>query len=287
MPLTPNGKVDKPALPFPDTAVAASSSKGGDAKSSQKLSPTELTIHDIWLRLLPSPPPHLPLDESFFDLGGHSILATRLIFEIRKALVVNAPLGLVFDHPTIGALAHHVDLLRQSDYALPTSAPQTKANGDAQPAEEGAYAKDAEELSKQLKPAYASPSVQPGGPRTVFLTGATGFLGAYIVRDLLTRPKEVGKLVCLVRAGDKKKAIDRLRESGEARNAWDEAWVEKGALDAVVGDLESPKFGLSEADWTSLTAEADSILHNGAFVSSLLQLSGVFCFLICADAARG
>jgi hypothetical protein len=98
MPLNPNGKIDKPALPFPDTALQAPVSASA---KSQKLTPTQKTIHDVWMSLLPAPPGAIELDENFFDLGGHSILATRATFELRKAFVVDVPLGLVFDQPTI------------------------------------------------------------------------------------------------------------------------------------------------------------------------------------------
>ncbi|KAG9003094.1 large subunit of alpha-aminoadipate reductase, partial [Tulasnella sp. 427] len=114
MPLNPNGKIDKPALPFPDTAEAASAETphSSGTAAARKLSPTESTLHDLWKKLLPAPPSTIPLDENFFDLGGHSILATRLVFEIRKTFIVDAPLGLIFDHPTIGGLAAQIDGLR-------------------------------------------------------------------------------------------------------------------------------------------------------------------------------
>src|ERR1700728_382693 len=99
MPLNPNGKIDKPALPFPDTAQAAAA-----VPSSRQANATEEAMQAIWASILPNPVLPIPLDESFFDLGGHSILATRLVFQIRKTFVVNAPLGLVLNHPTMAGL---------------------------------------------------------------------------------------------------------------------------------------------------------------------------------------
>ncbi len=87
MPLNPNGKIDKPALPFPDTAQSATA-----APATGKATSTEEKMRELWSKILPNAPHPLPLQESFFDLGGHSILATRLIFEIRKTFVVDAPL---------------------------------------------------------------------------------------------------------------------------------------------------------------------------------------------------
>ena len=105
MPLNPNGKIDKPALPFPDTAQLASTAP---AQSTTHTNPTEEMMCKIWASILPNPPSPIPFDESFFDLGGHSILATRLIFEMRKTFVIDAPLGLVFDQPTINGLVTFV-----------------------------------------------------------------------------------------------------------------------------------------------------------------------------------
>lgn len=88
LPLTPNGKVDKNALPFPDTAVGAASSLSKE--SQQTLSPLETQLRDIWSKTLfpprdggnSAPTRLMELDENFFDCGGHSILATRLIFQV-------------------------------------------------------------------------------------------------------------------------------------------------------------------------------------------------------------
>ena len=105
MPLNPNGKIDKPALPFPDTAQAA-------AAPVRKGNSTEETLQSIFANILPNAPQPVPVDENFFDLGGHSILATRLVFEIRKAFAVDAPLGLIFEQPTIEGLVGAIEALR-------------------------------------------------------------------------------------------------------------------------------------------------------------------------------
>lgn len=264
MPLNPNGKIDKPALPFPDTVAAAASSTA--ATNSQNLSPTESAIHQIWARLLPAPPAEIPLDESFFDLGGHSILATRLIFEIRQSLAVGAPLGLVFDHPTIRALAKELDHLRNGDLGL---AGDAKDRTSIIPLDTE-YADDEAVLIKELRTSYEKPAAT-SLPRAVFLTGATGFLGAFILRDLLNRKDTVSKVICHVRASTPGAAMERLRESGEGRGAWEERWVTEGLVEVVTGDLDSPKLGMSEENWTRIASETESIVHNGALVSLFLS----------------
>ncbi|KAI0827132.1 L-aminoadipate-semialdehyde dehydrogenase large subunit [Trametes gibbosa] len=275
MPLNPNGKIDKPALPFPDTVQAAASATE-PVRTGPAASPTEEAIRTIWARILPNAPVPLPLDESFFDLGGHSILATRLIFEIRKAFLVDAPLGLVFDKPTVAAQADAVDRIRNADLGLASSdasesSPNTRVfdTSAASAPHKVDYGKDYETLLGRLAESYPSaPSDYNQRQRTltVFLTGATGFLGAFILRDLLQRVERVRKVVCLVRAADDAKAAERLREATEGRGVWDKAWVRDGRLEVVRGDLDRERFGLEAATWMRVAGEADAIIHNGALV---------------------
>ncbi|KAJ7096683.1 alpha-aminoadipate reductase Lys1p [Mycena belliarum] len=272
MPLNPNGKVDKPALPFPDTAHAATS-----APSTRQAHTTEDTIRQIWASMLPSAPQPIPADESFFDLGGHSILATRLIFELRKVFVVDAPLGLVFDRPTIAGLADAVDALRNADLGFsykPAVAP-TSTNllsvpgvphpqGAATPLE---YGDDYEQLVPHLQDSYPELPIDFGVKQlTVFLTGATGFLGAFVLKDLLARDARVKKVICLVRATDTEKGLERLKTGSTDRGVWDEEWVKDGRLEIVTGDLGVEFFGLGSDGWSRVAGEADVVLHNGALV---------------------
>ena len=270
MPLNPNGKIDKPSLPFPDTVQAASveSRRAG----AQIVNPTEATIRAIWSKILPNAPEPIPLDESFFDLGGHSILATRLIFEIRKTFILEAPLGLVFEHPTVADQAVQVDVLKNADLGLdykmpqPTSAPLIGTESSKRVVE---YGTDYETLKQQLRESY-SPLPDDFGVRglRVFLTGATGFLGAFVLKDLL-RTDRVSKVFCLVRDASQEKATERLRHSSTGRGIWDEQWVKSARLEVLCGDLDRTQFGLPAEVWHKVAGEVDVILHNGAFVCSI------------------
>ena len=265
MPLNPNGKIDKPALPFPDTALIVPRSS---ARDDRQLTPIQKTIHDIWKNLLPSSPSSIELNENFFDLGGHSILATRLIFEIRKALVVEAPLGLVFEKPSIEGLANEVESIKASDLGIHSGVTGQKKEEKTNANEEIPYGKDIDTLVNQLSEKYSPlPSDYKNKKLTIVLTGATGFLGAFILRDLLSlRSDRVEKVICIVRAKSSQDGLERLRQGGSVRDCWDENWVKDQRLEAIVGDLESKHFGLSDEDWNRISNESDSIIHNGAFV---------------------
>ncbi|KAF5351008.1 hypothetical protein D9756_008378 [Leucocoprinus leucothites] len=262
MPLNPNGKIDKPALPFPDTAQASHIAASGGTQAAVT-NPTEQKMQSIWASILPNAPSPIPSDESFFDLGGHSILATRLIFEIRKVFVAlrNADLGLAYQ------TAQPTPATGGQTLGVPTTAP-----GAVVPEKQKAalleYGQDYIKLREEkLKPSYPSlPSDFYDHPLTVFLTGATGFLGAFVLKDLLGREGRVKKVICLVRGSDREKAMQRLREGSSDRGVWEERWVSEGRLEVVLGDLGLERFGLGEEVWERVVSEADVVLHNGALV---------------------
>ncbi|KIJ63167.1 putative alpha-aminoadipate reductase [Hydnomerulius pinastri MD-312] len=280
MPLNPNGKIDKPALPFPDTAHAhvthTENKSANKSTKTRSTTTTEEKLSSIWAEVLPNAPETIPLDESFFDLGGHSILATRLIFEIRKQFVVEAPLGLIFTQPTISGLAAAIDSLRDPDFGIarqgsntPPATPINSVDGAQKKLTPALveYGQDLESLVPRLRDSY--PPLSPNFDTralTVFLTGATGYLGAFVLRDLLQREERVQKVICLVRSSTVEKGLDRLREGSTDRDVWDEAWVTSGRLEVVIGDLGQDKFGMDDDTWSRVATEADSILHNGALV---------------------
>jgi L-aminoadipate-semialdehyde dehydrogenase len=279
MPLNPNGKVDKPKLPFPDTAQAAP--REAASSTNTTLTSTQKALSEIWAKLLPNAPSPIPIEDNFFDLGGHSILATRLIFEVRRAFVVDAPLSLIFDKPTIQGLSVAIDALRNDDLAFNASVepapPETnepKLN----------YAADYEALVNSLSPAYDAVKDIPVGQKvTVFLTGGTGFLGSFILAHLLSL-EQTEQVICLVRGKDDADALERLRSSAQDRDIWKDEWVADGngqtkKVTVVTGDLSEPRFGLRESLWDELCQSVDAVVHNGALVNLSFSSKLLYSFL--------
>jgi len=99
LPMTPNGKVDRRALPDPSIITAATPSI-----ESRPANVIEETIAGIWRDLLQLP--HVSRDANFFDLGGHSLLAVQVHRRLRE-LLPERPVGItdLFRFPTIAALA--------------------------------------------------------------------------------------------------------------------------------------------------------------------------------------
>ncbi|NOK22272.1 amino acid adenylation domain-containing protein, partial [Corallococcus carmarthensis] len=97
MPLTPNGKVDRKALPAVE-AVAATSREYEAPRNE-----VEKTLAGIWAEVLRVP--RVGVKDSFFELGGHSLMAMRVVSRIREELGVELPLRALFAAPTLEAFA--------------------------------------------------------------------------------------------------------------------------------------------------------------------------------------
>jgi thioester reductase-like protein len=100
-------------------------------------------------------------------------------------------------------------------------------------------------------------------PKQILLTGATGFLGAYLLKGLLD--KTDADVTCLVRAENAGAGFEKLKKNLEYYQLWDDALISR--LQILPGALDRPRFGLTEAGFESLAEEIDAIYHNGAMVN--------------------
>ncbi|TPX36960.1 hypothetical protein SmJEL517_g00958 [Synchytrium microbalum] len=270
MPLTPNGKVDKNALPFPDTARfggGATAAKAANT-SAEDMTPTQRAVADIWTSLL-SPSTPIKTSDNFFDLGGHSIMATRLVFALRTKLALDVPLGIVYDEPTVKGMARELDRLRTTDLNLAPGALNDALSSPTLPSADRIeldYAADEDALDDTTICAGSLKFEMPDANNmTVFLTGATGFLGAFILSELLVRYPGA-KVICLVRATSEEAGLARVRENGQRHLVWSESWASDGRVQIAKGDLGNSHFGLADAEWNRLVQDVDVIVHNGALV---------------------
>ena len=104
-PLTPNGKVDRRALPIPDDARPELNRPFVGFRT-----PTEELLVDIWAQVLGVE--RVGIHDDFFDLGGHSLLATQVVSRIRETFQVEMPLRELFETPTVAGLAASLELSR-------------------------------------------------------------------------------------------------------------------------------------------------------------------------------
>ncbi|MFG5724141.1 non-ribosomal peptide synthetase [Streptomyces murinus] len=241
LPLTVNGKVDRKRLPVPEPVRTAA----GTAFTAPR-TPTEERVAAVWRELLGLDA--VGADDNFFDLGGHSLLATRLVFRLREEFATELPLRVLFAEPTVAGIAAVLD---RAGAGAPAAAPVAAMRADIH-------------LGAGIA-GYPAPE-RPGGVRDVLLTGATGFLGAFLLDELLRATKAT--VHCLVRAEDEVSARRRLEKTLSGYGLWDPARADR--VRVVTGDLAAPRLGLDDDTYRALAGRIDAIYHCAAAVNLVL-----------------
>jgi amino acid adenylation domain-containing protein len=114
MPLSPNGKVDRRALPEPESPRA---SQSGDYVAPR--TPLEEMVASIWAGVLGLE--EVGVHDNFFDLGGHSLLATRVISRLREAFHVEMPVRSLFESATVAELTESIEQARSTAASVQTA----------------------------------------------------------------------------------------------------------------------------------------------------------------------
>ena len=172
-----------------------------------------------------------------------SLMAVELKTRIESDLEVAVPVAAFFDGKSAAELAQV--LLEKTE---PESQVMTVAEMEAEAV-----------LPEEIVAAH--PPTWPAQPESVLLTGATGFLGAFLLDELLTQTS--ARIYCLVRAANEEQAMRRILENGAGYQL--DHW-ERSRIVPVPGDLSLPLLGLSEQRFAQLADSTDSIYHNGAAV---------------------
>lgn len=124
MPLTPNGKVDRRALPTPDTENISQNTNFIPPRT-----PIELQLSQIWSEVLNLPT--VGVRDNFFDLGGHSLLAVRLMARIERQFGIHLPLTTLFTEPTIESQGNLLN--SQSDIRFDSPLVPIQTSGELPP----------------------------------------------------------------------------------------------------------------------------------------------------------
>ncbi|OCF88212.1 hypothetical protein AW168_21150 [Nocardia brasiliensis] len=246
LPHTANGKLDRAALPAPPAAATT---------ERPARTPAERTLVRLFAEALELD--SVGIEDDFFARGGHSLRAARVLNGVRAAFGARWDLRTMFDTPTVAGLAERLESGREID-ELPWSTADL---------EEDVH------LVDDLV-AIGEPSAPP---RVALLTGATGFLGAFLLAALLEQTDL--RVYCLVRAQDDAAAMTRLRDTLARYGLRDRADPPPPAdpsrpgsarresrIVPLAGDLAEPLLGLSPERYRELADTVDTIVHNGARV---------------------
>jgi thioester reductase-like protein len=218
------------------------------ALAYQRREITEEEIKEVVSAFLQVDSRHLDPSRSFASYGLDSLSAMQLVARLEDATGRQLPEWLIAEHPTLAAL---VEALGDHESATSEIA-LMRADGH---------------LPSDIRPAEGGVTDRP---RHVLLTGATGFLGAFLVRSLLE--ESPARITCLVRspAGEGKR---RLHESLTRYGVWSDAADSR--IDVVEGDLTSDRLGLQADTYQLLARSIDAIYHAGADVNWVSSYSAL------------
>jgi thioester reductase-like protein len=235
--------------------------------------------------------------------GLDSMSAVHLTAMIRDELHCDVPEWLLLDHPDINSLEQFVQASRMTTLPPPALSPAPIKNGSEvrqstphspQPSPpaggEGRVRGAAEprqistplllgtvprngsgsSLQQMLADSILPDDVRPDRAATnstavqsILLTGATGFLGAYLLRSLLRSTR--ARVWCLVRPDEHIDDQTRIRENLEVYGLWEPSFESR--VYPIAGDLVQPQLGLSSDQFNILCRETDSIFHCAASVN--------------------
>ncbi|MEU8663493.1 thioester reductase domain-containing protein, partial [Actinoplanes philippinensis] len=192
-------------------------------------------------------PGGIPVDQRLSDLGFDSLTGVEFRNRLGTLAGLRLPPTFVFDHPTLlDAAAHLAGRLggdERDRAAGPDFAADLTLDDDIRPAGEvHRFAAD---------------------PREVLLTGATGFLGAYLLRDLMRQTR--ARVHCLVRGAGPDQARQRLLDNLDWYGLTGQ--IDPDRLIVVPGDLAAPRLGLTGDDYDTLARTVDAVYHAGAAVN--------------------
>lgn len=243
MPKTNNGKVDKKQFPLPSLELMEN--------VHEKVLPQseiEKKCAVVWAELLRIPVEAISIEKSFFDYGGHSLMITKLIKKLEK-IDIHVSLRDFITRPTIKAIAESIENSHVGNLDLDTL-----------------IAKD----SKLYEIAQPLPNMNPNifKPKYSLVTGVTGFLGAFIVDELVANGDST--IYCLVRAPSQEIAYGKVEQSFKYHKLNHLCPLLRSRILVLNADFSLKNFDLPEEVYLDLSQKIDAIYHSGAYVNHLL-----------------
>lgn len=226
LPLAPNGKLNRRALPVP--AIDAYATQKYEAPQGD----VETALARLWQEFLHAP--RVGRDDNFFELGGHSLLAVQVLFKINAAFSSSLKLTDLYRNSTIRELATRI--------------------------EAGAAEHDFVDLSQEAvlrDGIVAKAGHLPESEEVVLLTGATGFVGRFLLAQLLRDTRAA--IHCLVRTPSKDQALLSLRTTLAKWDLWRDEFEPR--ILAVPCDLRRPYLGIDGSMYEVLSKSVDTIYH--------------------------
>jgi|GEM_PF-1686050 len=249
MPLLPNGKIDRQAL--------ANLSIDRELLSNEAFveprNAEESTLVEIWREILGLE--RISVFDNFFKLGGNSLLVAQLAAHVCQDFSIDIPLPHLFQTPTV---AGNAKAIRRARRAGGTELTAKSKAGITQ--YEQIFLN---EILQELPPLHLRTDDLFEGAKAILLTGPTGFLGSFLLAELLRQ--STADIYCLVRSVNHGDPHLKIRKILESYSLWQEEY--RLRIIPVMGDLAKPFLGLEQ--FRELSSKIDVIYHNGAWVNHL------------------
>lgn len=239
LPLTPSGKIDRRSLPKPDTGLLFTKDYVAPNKEIEK------KIVNVLADVLTLPEEKIGINNNFFDLGGHSLVALKATIAMREKFNIQCSIKNFYTASDIKKLA---ELIEEKEEDEIVSISEANLDDDLKPCGE------------------ISPHDRP---ENIFLTGCTGFIGRFLLRELLDHTNAT--IYCLVRADNDSDALARLKSIMSKWDLWRES--DEGRIKVVCGDLAKQKLGMAEDSYNYLSNSIDMIFHNATHMNHLATYS--------------
>jgi phthiocerol/phenolphthiocerol synthesis type-I polyketide synthase C len=220
-------------------------------------------------RVMEVEPAKIELDVPLNAMGLDSLMAIELKNAIERSLRITLPIARFLEGPSLRKLAQYA--LEAIDAGAASNAGPMTAEESATDVVKHSFAVVDLDSEAVLDPGfrYAGPVLPEwsAAPQRILLTGGTGFLGAHMLADLLHETDAA--IVCIVRAGDAEQGRERLLNNLRKHKLLEEEGAVKRVaerIEAVVGDLALPQWGLGDDEWRRLAGAVDRVYHGGAAV---------------------
>ncbi len=192
----------------------------------------------------------VPENVSFLDLGGDSLSIMTLIAEAEEKFNVELDPRKILINSTVDGISKAII--------------SSEKNISGEELQKKDLYKDSI-LDGNIYP-ESEYSLRPSEIKNIFLTGATGFLGAFLIKDLLTKLPDA-TLFCHVRCSDRFDGLERIKLNMSHYKCWDNRFRKR--ITVIPGNLKDPKLGIDENLWKDLCEKIDAVYHNGAALNFL------------------
>ncbi len=248
------GKLQRKALP---SLRNGASPAGRRTRLTEKSTANErrAALRELWAETLELNLDDLEDDWNFFDLGGHSLAGMSLTIAIEETFGRELSGVEVYEYPTIGELAAYLE------------------NGGAGGAATGATLAQDAQLDPEITPQGQVSFMRLSEASSIFVTGTTGFLGAFLLDQLMRSTGPDTTFYCLARDGDageggtSNRVLETLKFYGLPSQS------ESDRIITVSGDLTQPLMGLGGDKYFELAEKVDLVFHCAASVNYVYPYS--------------